>query len=156
MSASKALARDIQGVPMYMDAAGIQLTKPAVVSIFLFAFACTWASPLFARTELWFGTYTDENGRTRQGRYVIKQAKRIIGVQLAPYGLQPIDFVVIEHDTAKGILRMEWPGHPQKRCTLIRYHPDYYAGNWIDGTRVQPMVIKKFDGRDAELQGKFF
>jgi hypothetical protein len=141
---------------MYMDAMRMQLAKSVIVCLFLFTFACACSSPPSPQTELWFGTYTDDNGKICQGRYVIRKTEQIIGVQLAPYGLPPIDFVVIEHDAAKGFLRMEWPGHPQKRCTLTRYHRNYYAGNWIDGTSVQPMVIKKFDGRDAEQQGEFF
>jgi len=139
-----------------MEGVRVEFRKPAVVLLFFVAFVCACSSQLSAETELWFGTYTDENGKIRQGRYIINRAGRIIGVQLASYGLLPVDFVVIEHDAAKGFLRMAWPGNPQKTCTLFRYDPDYYAGNWIDGTRVQPMVMKKFDERDGERQGKFF
>jgi hypothetical protein len=139
-----------------MEGMRVKFRKPAVVFLLLVAFACACSSPFSAETELWFGTYTDENGKICQGRYIIKKAGQIVGVQLAPYGLLPIDLLVIEHDTAKGFLKMAWPGNSQKRCTLFRYDPNYYAGNWMDGTRVQPLVIKKFDRRDAERQGKFF
>ncbi|MDY6839569.1 MAG: hypothetical protein SWH78_16510 [Thermodesulfobacteriota bacterium] len=138
-----------------MDGMRTRFGKPAVIFLFLVAFACACSSPFSAETELWFGTYTDEKGKICQGRYIVKKTGQIVGVQLAPYGLLPIDFVVVEHDTSKGFLKMQWPGNPQKRCALFRYHRNYYAGNWIDGTSVQPMVIKKFDRRDAQLQGKF-
>jgi hypothetical protein len=111
----------------------------------------------YAQTAIWFGSYTDGDGKTCQGRYVVEEETgRIVAVQLAPYGMPPIDFRVIQHDTNRGLLVMEWPGNPEKKCTAIRYHPFYYAGNWIEGMKVEPIVIKKFDRQDAERQGNFF
>ena len=111
-----------------------------------------------AREELWFGSYVDDNGRLSQGRFHVGfegETERIVSLQLAPYGKPAVNFKIVDHDLKSGFITAEWPG-TDKKCNFFRYSPTYYSGNWIDGTSVQPMVLKKFNGQDAERQGHWF
>jgi len=117
-----------------------------------------YSASSFAREELWFGSYVDNDGRLSQGRYHVGfegETDQIVSLQLAPYGKKAITFKIIDHDLDSGFITAEWPG-TDKKCNFFRYSPTYYSGNWIDGTSVQPMVIKKFNGQDAERQGHWF
>ncbi len=114
-------------------------------------------SMALAATTLWFGSYTDDEGKLRQARYVVDERDgTLTSIRFAPYGVLPRELKIVEHDTNRGILRLEWPGNPKMTCTANRYSPGYYSGNWIEGTRVEPMVLKKFDRQDAERQGRWF
>lgn len=108
---------------------------------------------------LWFGSYVDEAGQLSQGRYQVSvdsESKLISAVQLAPYGQPTTDFTVLDHDLKHGFLTLAWPNKPEKKINLFRYSDTYYAGNWIDGTQVSLMVLKQFNGQDAEMQGNWF
>ncbi len=134
-----------------------KLSKSVIQFTFLILFFLISNSKLYSQTELWFGNYCDDNGKVLQGRYNIEKKSGIVSaIQLAPYGISPIDFKIIEHDTIQGLIKMEWPGNSKKTCTLIQYHKFYYSGNWIEGAQVRPIIIKKFNGQDAEMQGNWF
>ncbi len=112
-----------------------------------------------AESVLWFGAFVDDDGQLQQGRYHLSFAEgneEIVALQLAPYGKRPIDFRILSHHLDSGLLSIEWPGKPNKKANLFRYSPTYYAGNWVEGDNVQPMIIKAFNGDDAELQGHWF
>ena len=131
-----------------------RMLSPATLMLILLL--CSTVS--MARKELWFGSYVDDDGKLSQGRYHVVfdgDTDRIVSLQLAPYGKQAIDFKIVDHDTKSGFITAEWPG-TDKTCNFFRYSPDYYSGNWISGTSVQPMVLKKFNGQDAERQGNWF
>ncbi len=111
-----------------------------------------------AKEELWFGSYVDDNGQLLQGRYHVGfegESEQIVSLQLAPYGKPTTDFKITEHDLKSGFLSAEWSG-TNKKINFFRYSPSYYSGNWISGTKVQPMVLKRFNGQDAERQGNWF
>ncbi len=134
----------------------IAAQKALVTHLCMYVVILSSISALNAQSELWFGTYTNEGGKIQQGRFHVDfNDNKIVKVTLAPYGKSPIEFSVIEHDTTQGLLKMEWPGNPNKKCTLLRYHATYYAGNWIESTRSYPMVLKTFNFQDAELQGNW-
>jgi len=102
---------------------------------------CT--SNLYAEPELWFGSYTDTDGKLHQGRFNIElESGLITRIQLAPYGKPAIDFKVIKTDEQKGVVFLEWPSQPEKKCVLQQYSDSYYAGNWTDQTTV-PFDRKK-------------
>ena len=130
--------------------------KKSAMSLFLML---TLPPLAIGETELWFGSYINENGQLSQARYNVEtnqDSQLISGLQLAPYGKPTIDFNVVEHDLENGFLTLEWPSNSGKRINLFRYNSTYYAGNWIDGTNVQLMILKKFNGQDAEMQGNWF
>ncbi|MCK8523458.1 hypothetical protein M0D21_17885 [Aquimarina sp. D1M17] len=106
---------------------------------------------------LWFGTYTDEGGNILQGRYhIVKKGRALKKVILAPYGKSPMEFKVLKNDTVQRFVEISWPNKPQRVATLIQYTNGYYAGNFEDGTKILPMVIKEFNFQDAQLQGNWF
>ena len=112
-----------------------------------------------AETELWFGSYINDSGKLSQARFNVqinKTTDKISTLQLAPYGKSVIDFKVVDHDLNNGFLTLEWPSKPTKKINLFKYNPEYYSGNWIDGTELQLMILKKFNGQDAEMQGNWF
>ncbi|MCX2680653.1 hypothetical protein OOZ15_11930 [Galbibacter sp. EGI 63066] len=72
--------------------------KPLFFAVIL----CISFSVIAQEEELWFGTYTDENGKILQGRYlVVQQGSAIKSLRLTPYGRTPVDFNIIENDTGK-------------------------------------------------------
>ncbi len=117
-----------------------------------------FSSNIFAqKEELWFGTYTNENGKVLQGRYnVIKQGRALTKIILAPYGKSALEFKIIKNDTVRRFVEISWPNKPNRIATLIQYTDGYYAGNFEDGTKILPMVIKQFNFQDAQLQGNWF
>ncbi len=126
--------------------------------LLLLIFLISISNNLFAqKEELWFGTYTDENGKVLQGRYnIIKEGRALTKVVLAPYGKSAMEFTVIKNDTVRRFVEISWPNKPNRIATLIQYTDGYYAGNFEDGTKILPMVIKKFNFQDAQLQGNWF
>lgn len=107
--------------------------------------------------ELWFGTYTHEDGTVLQGRYkIVQNGKAIEKLVLEPYGKPALQFDIIKNDTAQNFVELSWPDMPNRIATLIHYNEGYYAGNFEDGTRVLPIVVKKFNFQDAQLQGNWF
>ncbi|WP_109300605.1 hypothetical protein [Aquimarina sp. AU474] len=127
-------------------------------NLFLLLFLFFFSSTAFAqKKELWFGTYTDQNGQTHQGRYnIIRDGRALTSITLAAYGKSPIEFTVIKNDTVQRFVKISWPNMPNRIATLIQYTNGYYAGNFEDGTKVLPMVIKEFNYQDAQLQGNWF
>ncbi len=127
-------------------------------NVFLLFFLFFCASKIFAqKEELWFGTYTTEDGQVQQGRYkIIKNGSALIKVVLAPYGKSPMEFTIIKNDTVQRFVEISWPNMPKRIATLIQYTDGYYAGNFEDGTKILPMVIKEFNFQDAQLQGNWF
>lgn len=134
----------------------IKLVSFLNVFLLLFLFSCT--SNIFAQKEaLWFGTYTNENGQVSQGRYnIIKDGRALTKIVLAPYGKSPIAFDIIKNDTIQRFVEISWPDMPKRIATLIQYTDGYYAGNFEDGTKILPIVIKEFNFQDAQLQGNWF
>lgn len=128
-----------------------------LVKLFLFVFLLFFCANIFAqKEELWFGTYTDENGTVQQGRYhIVQQGRAIKSLVLAPYGKKPIKFSIIKNDTVQRFVEVGWPDKPKKVATLIHYNKGYYAGNFEDGTKILPIVVKKFNFQDAQLQGNW-
>ncbi|WP_395374714.1 hypothetical protein [Marinicella sp. W31] len=130
---------------------------PLLIYVTLIVVLMLCSTVSMARKELWFGSYVD-NGQLFQGRYNVTfdgETDRVVSLQLAPYGKPAIDFKIIDHDMKSGFITAEWPG-TDKKCNFFRYSPDYYSGNWISGTSVEPMVLKRFNGQDAERQGNWF
>lgn len=112
---------------------------------------------LAQKEELWFGTFTDENGTVQQGRYyIIKEGRGLKKIVLAPYGKEPIEFKIIKNDTIQRFVEISWPNAPKRIATLIQYSDRYYAGNFEDGTKILPIVLKEFNFQDAQLQGNWF
>ncbi|WP_106790838.1 hypothetical protein [Aquimarina sp. Aq78] len=139
--------------------ASIKNNKSPFYSNFLFLlFLFFFSSTIFAQKEqLWFGTYTDENGKVHQGRYnIIKDGRALTSIILAPYGKPPMEFIVIKNDTVQRFVEISWPNKPKRIATLIQYTDGYYAGNFEDETKILPMVIKEFNFQDAQLQGNWF
>lgn len=135
------------------------LTKEIDLTFLLyFILLLFFSSGTFAqKRELWFGTYTDDKGRIQQGRYnIVKKGRALKKIVLAPYGKPPIEFAVIKNDTVQRFVKISWPNKPAKIATLIQYTKGYYAGNFEDGTKILPLVIKKFNFQDAQLQGHWF
>ncbi|WP_298755021.1 hypothetical protein [uncultured Psychroserpens sp.] len=124
-----------------------------IVLILLF-----FSSNCFAQKELlWFGTYTDDNGKVHQGRYnIIKNGRALTKITLAPYGKSAMEFKIIQNDTIQRFVEISWPDKPNRIATLIQYTDGYYAGNFEDGTKILPIVIKAFNFQDAQLQGNWF
>lgn len=109
------------------------------------------------KKELWFGTYTDDQGKVHQGRYnIVRQGHALKSIVLAPYGKRAMEFNVIKNDTVQRFVEISWPNEPTKIATLIEYNDGYYAGNFEDGTKILPIVVKKFNFQDAQLQGNWF
>ena len=109
------------------------------------------------KEELWFGTYTDDKGIVQQGRYtIVKEGRALKKIVLAPYGKSKMEFIIIKNDTVQRFVEIAWPNKPKRIATLIQYTDGYYAGNFEDGTKILPMVIKKFNFQDAQLQGNWF
>lgn len=109
------------------------------------------------KEELWFGTYTDDNGMVQQGRYhIVKEGRALKKVVLAPYGKSALEFSIIKNDTIQRFVEISWPNKAKRVATLIQYTDGYYAGNFEDGTKIFPMVIKQFNFQDAQLQGNWF
>ncbi len=126
-------------------------------SLMLFFLILFCTNVLAQKEQLWFGTYTDENGKVQQGRYnIIKEDRALTKIVLAPYGNTPMEFTIIKNDTVKRFVEIAWPEKPERIATLIQYTNGYYAGNFEDGTKILPMVIKKFNFQDAQLQGNWF
>jgi len=108
-------------------------------------------------TELWFGTYTDDNGKVFQGRYhIVREGRALKKIVLAPYGKAELEFAVIKNDTTQRFVEVSWPDKPNRIATIIQYANGYYAGNFEDGTKILPIVIKEFNFQDAQLQGHWF
>lgn len=123
--------------------------------LFVLSGFCSNASA--QKQELWFGTYTDNNGKVLQGRYnVIQDGRALKSIVLAPYGKSPMEFTIIKNDTVQRFVKISWPNKPERIATLIQYTQGYYAGNFEDGTKILPMVLKKFNFQDAQLQGNWF
>ncbi|TSE08501.1 hypothetical protein [Aquimarina algiphila] len=135
-----------------------KIKSPSYLHLFLFIFLIASSTTLFAqKEELWFGTYTDDNGKILQGRYnIIKKGRALTSIVLAPYGKSPIKFTVIKNDTIQRFVEISWPNKPHRVATLIQYTDGYYAGNFEDGTKILPIVIKEFNFQDAQLQGNWF
>lgn len=112
----------------------------------------------FSQTEeLWFGLYTDDDGKIQQGRYkIIQEGRALKSIALEPYGKPRMDFVIIENDTVQRFVKVSWPNKPERIGTLIQNNDRYYSGNFEEGTKVLPMTIKAFDFQDAQLQGNWF
>lgn len=109
------------------------------------------------KEELWFGTHTDDNGIVQQGRYnIIRNGRALKKIVLAPYGKSPMEFTIIKNDTVQRFVEISWPNKLNRIATLIQYTNGYYAGNFEDGTKILPMVIKEFNFQDAQLQGNWF
>jgi hypothetical protein len=109
------------------------------------------------KEELWFGTYTNENGKVLQGRYhIVKDGRALKSLVLAPYGKPEIKFNIIKNDTVQRFVEISWPNKPKRIATLIQYTNRYYAGNFEDGTKILPIVVKEFNFQDAQLQGNWF
>ncbi|WP_109098258.1 hypothetical protein [Aquimarina sp. AU58] len=127
-------------------------------NLFFLLFLFFFSNTIFAQKELlWFGTYTDENGKVHQGRYnIIKDGRALTSIILAPYGKSPMQFTVIKNDTVQRFVEISWPDMPKRIATLIQYTDGYYAGNFEDETKILPMVIKEFNFQDAQLQGNWF
>ncbi len=134
----------------------IKATSLPLLFLFLFSFFCS--INIYAQKEvLWFGTYTSEDGQLLQGRYnIIKNGRALTKIVLAPYGKSPIEFTIIKNDTVQRFVEITWPDMPKRVATLIQYTDGYYAGNFEDGTKVLPIVIKEFNFQDAQLQGNWF
>lgn len=127
-------------------------------SVLLLGFLFSCATQMYAqKEELWFGTYTTEDGQVQQGRYnIVKKGSALTKVVLAPYGKSPMEFEIIKNDTLQKFVEISWPNRPKRTATLIQYTDGYYAGNFEDGTKILPMVIKEFNFQDAQLQGNWF
>ncbi len=127
-------------------------------NLFLLLLFVIFSSKVFAqKEELWFGTYTDENHRVLQGRYtIIKEGRALTKIVLAPYGKPAMEFTIIKNDTVRRFVEISWPNKPNRIATLIQYTDGYYAGNFEDGTKILPMVVKEFNFQDAQLQGNWF
>lgn len=109
------------------------------------------------KEELWFGTYTNDEGKINQGRYhVIRNGAVLESVVLAPYGKNPVKFKIIKNDTLQRFVELSWPNKPLRVARLIQYGRGYYAGNFEDGTKILPIVMKEFNFQDAQLQGNWF
>lgn len=137
----------------------IKKIKPtSYLNLFLFLLLFFISSNVFAqKEELWFGTYTDDNGKVHQGRYnIIKKGRALTSIILAPYGKPAMKLTVIKNDTIKRFVEISWPNKPNRIATLIQYTDGYYAGNFEDGTKILPIVIKEFNFQDAQLQGNWF
>lgn len=123
---------------------------------------CVFSFSLFFHSagqseELWFGTYTSEEGKVLQGRYkIIQKGRALAKIILEPYGKAPMELKILENDTIQRFVKVSWPGNPAQIGTLIQYSDGYYAGNFEQSTKVLPMVIKKFNFQDAQLQGNWF
>ncbi|WP_281990830.1 hypothetical protein [Aquimarina aggregata] len=117
-----------------------------------------FSSTTFAqKEELWFGTYTDDNGKVCQGRYtILRNGRALSRIVLAPYGKPAMEFTVLKNDTVQRFVEISWPNMPERIATLIQYANGYYAGNFEDGTKILPIVIKEFNFQDAQLQGNWF
>ncbi len=116
-----------------------------------------YANSFAQKQELWFGTYTDDNGIVQQGRYnIVRNGRALKKIILAPYGKSPMEFTIIKNDTVQRFVEISWPNKPNRIATLIQYTNGYYAGNFEDGTKILPMVIKEFNFQDAQLQGNWF
>ena len=135
-----------------------KIKRSSYLNLFLFFFFISFCSNTFSqKKELWFGTYTDEHGKVQQGRYhITKKGNALTSIILAPYGKTPMEFTVIKNDTVKRFVEISWPEKPKRIATLIQYTTGYYAGNFEDGTKILPMVIKEFNFQDAQLQGNWF
>ncbi|WP_299443218.1 hypothetical protein [uncultured Aquimarina sp.] len=135
-----------------------KIKSPSYTNLLLLLLLFFVSSNIFAQKELlWFGSYTDENGKVHQGRYnIIKDGKALTTIILAPYGKSPMEFTIIKNDTVQRFVEISWPNMPKRIATLIQYTDGYYAGNFEDGTKILPMVIKEFNFQDAQLQGNWF
>ncbi|MEM8683355.1 MAG: hypothetical protein AAGF72_07995 [Pseudomonadota bacterium] len=127
-------------------------------SIALVTAAALLATNAFAEsTELWFGTYTDEEGVVQQGRYrILRDGNAIVQLTLEPYGHKAAVFDIVENDTAQRFVKLKWPGDTARECLIIQYNDTYYSGNCVKGTKVLPLAIKRFDFQDAQRQGNWF
>ncbi|MEL6809961.1 MAG: hypothetical protein AAFP76_01350 [Bacteroidota bacterium] len=127
-------------------------------AFFVFLFLLGSIFNLSGQTEeLWFGTYTDDQNKVQQGRFKITtEGKAIKKLILQPYGQRTMEFKIMKSDTVRNFVEMSWPEKPNRVGTLIWYNHGYYAGNFEDGTKVLPMVLKKFNFQDAQLQGNWF
>lgn len=127
----------------------------SLVLVIIFSFFSTVS--LAQGEELWFGTYTDDHGRVQQGRFnIVKEGRALKKIVLAPYGKPPVSFQILKNDTVQRFVEIAWPNKPERTARLIQYARGYYAGNFEDGTKVLPMVIKEFNFQDAQLQGNWF
>ncbi len=135
-----------------------KIERPSFPNLFLFFLFISFSSTVFSqKKELWFGTYTDEHGKVQQSRYhITKKGSALTSIILAPYGKTPMEFTIIKNDTVKRFVEISWPEKPKRIATLIQYTNGYYAGNFEDGTKILPMVIKEFNFQDAQLQGNWF
>lgn len=137
----------------------IKKFKPYARHMFIFpVLLCICQGDLKAQEkELWFGTYTDEDNRVYQGRYhIVKEGRALTEIVLAPYGKRPIPFKIVKNDTVQGFVEVTWPDRPNRIATLLRYNDGYYAGNFEEGTKTLPIVLKEFNFQDAQLQGNWF
>ncbi len=134
------------------------INSPSNLTLFLLLFSLAIANSVFSqKEELWFGTYTNENGEVQQGRYnIVQQGRALTKIVLAPYGKSEMKFNIIKNDTVQRFVEISWPKKPNRIATLIQYADGYYAGNFEDGTKVLPIVIKEFNFQDAQLQGNWF
>ncbi len=125
---------------------------------FYFIFLISFCVNVYSQEEeLWFGTYTSEEGKVHQGRFnIVKNGRALTSIVLAPYGKLPMKFNIMKNDTVQRFVEISWPNKPERIATLIQYTDGYYAGNFEDGTKILPIVIKKFNFQDAQLQGNWF
>jgi len=135
-----------------------KISIPSFSKALLLLFLFYNSTNLYAQNEeLWFGTYTNEKGEVNQGRYhIIRNGAALTKIVLAPYGKSPMEFTILKNDTVQKHVEISWPKMPKRVATLIQYADGYYAGNFEDGTKILPIIIKEFNFQDAQLQGNWF
>lgn len=100
-----------------------------------------------------YGYYTDVNQEIYQGRFYFIDDGKSLSVRLAPYGLEPIDFLVEKYDRNAGDLVLTWIGSGTRQCELHNVGEQYYYGNCIEDTHVMPISIRPFSDADSVWQG---